>query len=41
MAISMENKFYKYHKADNKNVSLKKEQVQMYKEIPAHFFFIS
>lgn len=28
MAISMENKFYKYHKADNKNVSLKKEQVQ-------------
>lgn len=37
----MENKLYKYHQADNKNVSLKKEQVQMYKEIPAHFFFIS
>jgi hypothetical protein len=40
MAISMGNTFYKYHKLDNKNVSIS-EQVQMHKGISAPFFFIS
>lgn len=35
MVISRENRFYKYHKADNRNVSLKHQQVRMHREIPA------
>lgn len=40
MAISMENKLYKYHKPGN-IMSLKNERVQMHNEMPVPFLFIS
>lgn len=41
MVISIENRFDKYHKPDNQNVSLKHQQFQIHKETPAPFLFIS
>lgn len=37
MVISIENRFDKYHKPDNRNVSLKHQQVRMHKETQLHF----